>query len=323
MRTDHDSLHDALVDLATTMSPNPDRLGQVRRRVARRRHRRMAAGAAVSVGAVAGAVGIAMVPRDPRTPLLFNVAGPSLPACASVSAPPAPQKTTAPEGSTPAEPDAVARYKGYAVITELGAGTLTLGELATPGLLPPSDSIVVIVDAATTFENHGRPAAATDTAIGQRVLFSVSVGADQREHLDYLDLGPDAVDVAPGDAAAEKAADDAQKKAAANNTDQATDDLKAANEPVTTQAAPANDGVVRGKGWADAAPVNNEWVLTAYIEGAAGLQSVRLVLGPDTQYFRFEAACTNAELVLGSSVVFSAVANGDGTYNATELRVYQ
>ena len=33
MKTDPNSLHDALVELATTMSPNPDRLRQVRQRV--------------------------------------------------------------------------------------------------------------------------------------------------------------------------------------------------------------------------------------------------------------------------------------------------
>ena len=61
----------------------------------------------MSAGAVAAAVGIAMVPREPRSSLQFNVSGPPLPACA-----------------------------------------------------PPSGSIVMTVDSATTFENRGLPAAA-------------------------------------------------------------------------------------------------------------------------------------------------------------------
>jgi hypothetical protein len=123
MKTDPNSLHDALVELATTMSPNPDRLRQVRQRVARRRRRRVATGAAVSVGAVAGTLGIAMVPREPRTSLQFNATGSPLPACATVSAPvtAAPQKT-APAAAKPAEPDAVIRYKGVAVVTQVGRG---------------------------------------------------------------------------------------------------------------------------------------------------------------------------------------------------------
>lgn len=317
MKTDQTPLHDALAELATTMSANPDRLRQIRDRVDRRRRRRMATGAAVSAGAVAAAVGIAMVPREPRSALQFNVEGPSLPACASVPAGPAPQKTTAPEGATPAEPDAVVRYKGHAVITEVGTGTLTLGELATPGSLPPSDPIVVIVDASTTLETNGKSGPLVDAAVGQRVLFVVSVGDDQRLHLDYIDNRLDDADVKPVDTtAADKV--DAEKKAAAvaDHSDQVTDEVKAANEAPT-------DGVVRGKGFADAPPVNNVWVLTAYLAGVANLQSVRLVLGPDTQFFRFETACANAELVVDSSVVFAALPNGDGTYTATELRIYQ
>src|SRR6187401_1900205 len=98
MKTDQTPLHDALAELATTMSANPDRLRQVRDRVDRRRRRRMATGAAVSAGAVAAAVGIAMVPREPRSSPQFNMDGPSLPACASI----APNEPTAtPPGKTP------------------------------------------------------------------------------------------------------------------------------------------------------------------------------------------------------------------------------
>ena len=135
MKTDHDSLHDALVELASTMSPNPHRLRQVRQRVARRRRQRMAAGAAVSIGAVAGAVGVAMVPRESGTSSRFNAAGASLPTCASVSVPAPPPEKTAPRDTAPlAAPDLVVRYKGAGVVTNVGAGTVTLGEFSEPGL---------------------------------------------------------------------------------------------------------------------------------------------------------------------------------------------
>ena len=159
MNTDPNSLHDALVELATTMSPNPDRLGQVRQRVARRRRRRVATGAAISASAVAGTLGIAMVPREPRTSLQFNAAGSSLPACASVH-----EKTPAVVEVPKAEsgkPDAV-RYKGAAVVTQVGAGTLTLSDFSQPGLLPPTDSVVMVIDSTTTFENNGAATTAAD-----------------------------------------------------------------------------------------------------------------------------------------------------------------
>src|SRR5512143_600944 len=124
MTTEPNSLHDALVELATTMSPNPDRLRQVRRRVERRRRRRVATGAAVSVGAVAGTLGIAMIPREPRSSVQFNATGTSLPACASV---PANTLVAIEVPKVEADRPAAVRYKGAAVVTEVGAGTLTLG----------------------------------------------------------------------------------------------------------------------------------------------------------------------------------------------------
>ena len=95
MKTDS-TLQHALTELATTMSSNPDRLRQVRQRVERRRRRRMATGAAVSAGAVAAAVGMAMVPRAPRSSLQFNAAKSSMPDCASIAEPGA---VDAPKGS--------------------------------------------------------------------------------------------------------------------------------------------------------------------------------------------------------------------------------
>jgi hypothetical protein len=306
MKTDPNSLHDALVELATTMSPNPDRLRQVRQRVARRRRRRVATGAAVSVGAVAGTLGIAVVPREPRTSLQFNATGSPLPACATVSAPvtAAPQKT-APAAAKPAEPDAVIRYKGVAVVTQVGAGTLTLGDFSEPGVLPPTDSVVMVVDSATTFD--GAAAAAPEVAVGQRVVFVASVGTDGRDHLDVLDFAS---------VVTSKPADPAPKP-----SDSATDAVKPA-APAGAKDEPATDGVVRGKGLADAAPENNELAVSAYI-GATDPESLRLRLGSATQYFRFETACTNAEIVAGTPVVFAAVDNGDGTYTATEMHLYE
>jgi hypothetical protein len=71
----------------------------------------------------------------------------------------------------------------------------------------------------------------------------------------------------------------------------------------------------------DAAPANNEVLVRASVDGA-DLQSMRLLLGPATQYFRFETECTSPALVVGTGMLLSAVANGDGTYPATEIRTY-
>jgi len=218
MKTDQTPLHDALAELATTMSANPDRLRQVRQRVDRRRRRRMATGAAVSAGAVAAAVGIAVVPREPRSSLQFNVEGASMPSCASIAAP-APTPTP-PAGKTPSAildrvPD-LGRYKGTAVVSAAGSGTVTLGELAMgPVAVPPSGSIVMTVDATTTFENRGLPATASDVAVGQKVIFSAYVGVDGRDYLVYLELNADVVESQPPAVGAEASeADLAAKKAA-------------------------------------------------------------------------------------------------------------
>ena len=319
MKTDQTPLHDALAELATTMSANPDRLRQVRARVDRRRRRRMATGAAVSAGAVAAAVGIAMVPREPRSSLQFNVEGPSLPDCASLAAP---APTPAPPGKTPSAvldpaPDP-GRYKGTAVVTAVGTGTVTLGELVMgPVAVPPSGSIVMTVDSTTTFDNLGSPAAASDVAVGQRVIFSASVGTDGRDHLDYLELSADAGATTANDAdlAAKKAA------AAADKSDTAADDAKAAAAAAASKEEAPSDGVVTGKAVIDAAPANNEMLVRAAVDGR-DLQPMRLLLGSATQYFRFDTQCTSPELAVGTSMLLSAVPNGDGTFTATEVRLY-
>ena len=303
MKTDTNPLHDALADLAITMSPNPDRLRQVRQRVARRRRQRVAAGAAVSVGAVAAAVGVAMVPREPRSSLQFHVAGSSLPECASIEAPamPSPEKTLGPGTNVP-EPDLVVRYKGMAVVTAVGAGTLTLGNFSDPGVLPASDSVVVVVDSATRFENDGRAAPSSDVQVGQPVIFAASVGADGANHLDHIELG---VDAAPPDAEKESAAIDTKKAGVA---------------PAGSAPEGPSDGVLQGKDVLAAAAVDNVVVVQAPLDGAP--TPIRLVLGSATQYFRNEVACTNPQLVADTVMMYSAVANGDGSYTATEIHIY-
>lgn len=299
MKTDTNPLHDALSDLATTMSPNPNRLRQVRQRVERRRRRRMATGAAVSAGAVAAAVGIAMVPREPRSTLQFNVAGSSLPDCASIAEPAAVDK---PKDAVPAnEPDAVVRYKGMAVVTAAGADALTLGNFTEPGLLPPADSAVMVVDSATMFMNNGSAATAADAQVGQHVVFAASVGADGSNHLDYVELG---VDAAPPDAAKESAAIDAKKAGVA---------------PADSAPEPPSDGVLRGKDVLTAAPVDNVVVVTAPL---AAPTTIRLVLDSSTRYHRLDTACANPELGAGTVLMYAAVPNADGTYTATEIRIF-
>jgi hypothetical protein len=307
MNTDPNSLHDALVELATTMSPNPDRLRQVRHRVARRRHRRVATGAAVSVGAVAGTLGIAMIPREPRASVQFNATGTSLPACASVPVnTPVAIEVPKPEADKPA----TVAFKGAAVVTAVGDGTLTLGNFSEPGLLPAADSVVVVIDETTRIENNGATATAADATVGQKVALVASIDAQGRNHLDYLDLGFEA----------SKAANATAAPNAAVNKDVGPDDAnKAATAPATKVAPPATDGVVTGKGVVETAPSNNELSVHASMDGADP-QSVRLALGTATQFFRVDTACTDPELVAGTVIFFSAVANADGAYAVTELR---
>ena len=297
MKTDPNALHEAFVELATTMPPNPHRLRDVRRRAARRRQRRMAAGAAVSVGAVAGAIGIAMVPRNPPSSLLSSNAVPVLPECASVPRPvphvpttTTPPKTSVPVTSSvrpipPADPDILGGYKGYGVVSSSGEGALTLANFTGPGLMPSGDRLDVIVDSTTLFENRGRPATPSDITIGRRVAFAVTVRTGERNHLDFLDV--DAVDV-PGPSPAD---------------------------------VPAPDGTLPGKGVIDAVPAADQLVVLGAV-GQGDRQPLRLLLGPDTRYFRFESACAKGELVVGSSIQFSVVPNGDGTYAAKELRIH-
>ena len=326
MKTDQTPLHDALAELATTMSANPDRLRQVRDRVDRRRRRRMATGAAVSAGAVAAAVGIAMVPREPRAALQFNVEGPSLPTCASVPAPaptPTPPAAKTPSAVVDREPH-LGRYKGTAVVTAVGAGTVTLGELVMgPVAVPPSGSIVLTVDSTTTFENRGSTAAASDIVVGKPVIFAASVGTDGRDHLDHLDLSADiAADPGTDPTAPAKGADADAAKAALAANDPAAGDKEPAAVPDASQAELPSGAVVTGKAVIDAAPANNEVLVHAAVDDR-DVRSMRLLLGPATQYFRFETVCTSPALVGGTGMLFSAVSNGDGTYTATEIRIYE
>ena len=307
MNTDPNSLHDALVELATTMSPNPDRLRQVRHRVERRRRRRVATGAAASVGAVAGTLGIAMIPREPRTAVQFNATGTSLPVCASVPEP-TPVVIEVPKAESPKPADV--RYKGEAVVTQVGTGTLTLGNFSQPGLLPPTDSVVMVMDSTTTFENNGAAASAADVIVGQRVAFAASLDAQGRDHLEYLDLGVEASAAAAANAAPSAPV---TKDAAPNDAN------KSATVPAAKPAPAAADGVVSGKGVIEVAPMNNELTVRASVDGADP-ESLRLALGTATQYFRVDTACTDAELGVGTVIFFSAVANADGTYTAKEIR---
>ncbi|MEO8695591.1 MAG: hypothetical protein ABI658_18860 [Acidimicrobiales bacterium] len=301
MKTDANPLHDALSELATTMSSNPDRLRQVRQRVERRRRRRMATGAAVSAGAVAAAVGIAMVPREPASTLQFNAAGSSLPECASI-APPAVDKPK--EAVPPKEFDGVVRYKGMAVVAAVGTGSLTLGNFSEAGLLPPADSVVMVIDSATTFEDKGLAAAASDAQVGQTVVFVASIGPDGGIRLDHIELG---VDVAPpADPAKDSAAIEAKKSGIA---------------PAASPAEAPSDGLLRGKDVLTAAPVDNMVVVLAPVDGGEPAP-IRLVLGADTRYHRLDTACLNPALVAGTVLMYAAVPNADGSYTATEIRIY-
>jgi hypothetical protein len=164
----------------------------------------------------------------------------------------------------------------------------------------------MIIDAATTIENNGAPAAASDVVVGQEVVFAASVNVDGRDHLDYLDVGPATADDKPS---APNASDkDAKGTEPANGT------------PVA--APPVAGTVVVGKAIIDSAPVNSELTVTGYVDNFEA-QSARLVLSSTTQYFRFETACTNAELVPGRGLLFTAVVNPDGSYAVTEIRTYE
>jgi hypothetical protein len=223
------------------------------------------------------------------------------------------------------EPD-LGRYKGTAVVTAVGAGTVTLGELVMgPVAVPPSGSIVMTVDSTTTFENRGLAAAVSDVAVGQKVIFSAYVGTDGSDRLAYIELSADVVEVHRGEEAdaGTKEADIVAKKAAgaANQSDKTADELKAAAVPDVAPAEPPSGAVVRGKALIDAPPANNEVLVRASFDGS-DLQSMRLLLAPATQYFRFETECTSPALVVGTAMLLSAVSNGDGTYTATEIRIY-
>jgi hypothetical protein len=312
MKTEHDLLHDALVDLASTVSPNPHRLRQVRQRVARRRRQRIAAGAAVSVGAVAGAFGIAAIPPESGTSRQFNAGGPVLPACASVPAPPPtalPEKTV-PQGAKPLEPDLVARYKGTGVVSAVGNGMVTLGQLSKPGVPALVDSAVLVIDATTTIDNNGAPATVSDVVVGQQVWFVASVGTDGRDHLDYLGSGVDAAvnkNAGPIDKSSELV-DKTTEPAAPNNE--------------TPQGEPAVGSVVKGKAVIEAAPSANELTVSASV-GGGDMRSARLLLGSSTKYFRFDTECTGVDLAAGTGILFAAVVNADGSYTATDIRRYE
>jgi hypothetical protein len=267
----------------------------------------VATGAAVSVSAVAGTLGIAMIPREQRTAVQFNATGTSLPACASVPATtPAVIEVPKAESAAPA----AVRYKGEAVVTQVGAGTVTLGDFNQPGLLPPTDSVVMVVDSTTTFENNGAAATVADVTVGQRVAFAASLDPQGRDHLDYLDLGFEA---------SAAAAEGTAPSAVASKDSGSTDANKAATVPAPKPAPAAADGVVTGKGVVEVAPVNDELSVHASVNGADPT-SLRLALGTATQYFRLDTACTAPELVAGTVIFFVAVANADGTYTATEIR---
>lgn len=310
MSTETTEFARALDDLASTMAHNPDRLRQIRSRVERRRRRRVATGAAVSAGAVAATLGLAAIPRAPRSSVQSSVAAPGLPDCAAVPVPVPHVPTTLagdkPATVRPATPEAVAQYKGYAVVRSVEGASITLGQLTGPGVLPLGDVVTALVDSTTTFENRGAPATLADVAIGLRVLFSTTLSDSGPHHLDYLDLGG-------GDApaAATPEAVEAKKAAAEAAT---TKPDGAANED------PSSDGRIEGKGVVESATADELTVTGAVGQGDKAV--LRLRVGTATQFFRYETACANDAQFVGAALMFGAVDNGDGTYTATDVHLF-
>ena len=331
MNTEATPLERALTDLASTMSHNPDRLRQVRSRVDRRRRRRVATGAAVSAGAVAATLGIAAIPRSPRSSLQSSVAASALHSCASVPAPEPHVPTTLlgdkpGVNDRPATPDAVARYKGYAVVHAVDSATVTLGGLTGLGPVPAVETLVTVVDSTTLVVNGSRPAVAADVAVGQKIMFSVTL-AETGAHLDYIDIAggsaPANEPTADRQAAADKQANadkltDADKQAIVDKLS----DKQAAADAITAKGDPtaSADGTVEGKGVVESASAGELVVNGAVGHGDMGV--VRLQIGADTKFFRYDTACTIDGQFTGSGVLFSAIANGDGTYTATEVRFF-
>ena len=143
------------------------------------------------------------------------------------------------------------------------------------------------------------------------MAFAASLGPEGRDHLDYLDLGLEASAAAEASAA---------PNAVGNKGTGPTDAIKAATVPAAKVVPAAADGVVSGKGVVEVAPVNDELAVRASVDGADP-ESLRLALGTATQYFHVDTACTDPELVVGTVIFFAAVANVDGTYTATEIRL--
>ena len=341
MKTDDAALHDALVELATTMSQNRDRLRQIRQRVDQRRRRRVATGAVVSVGAVAGAVALTMVPRDARSSAPTTLAGAdgsSSPACASIAVPapevPSTLRGDKPAGAVnaPATPEAVARDKGYAVVAAVDGATVTLSRLAGPDPVHPAGTLITVVDATTVIVRGAGPAVAADVAVGLEIMYSVTLAETGPHHLDYIDLaggpapGPADKPTADAQAIANKLAD-AEKQAIA---DKLTDENKQALADKQAVAAAASsiskngaraDGTVWGKGVIEAVSSPAELLVRGGLENS-DKQQVRLLLDESTRYFRFDTACSLDGLVVGAGVAFAAIDNGDGSYRATEVRFY-
>jgi hypothetical protein len=336
MTTDTEQFQRALADLATTMTPNPERLRQVRHRVERQRRRRVATGAAVSAGAVAATLGLATIPRTPKSAVPSASSASSV--CSSVPQP-VPQGSTLADVKTPdgavnepaaSQPDD--RFKGYAVVGAVAGDSITLQQLTSPGPLPANDSVVVVADASTTVLKHAQAAALADVAVGQRVFFSIARTDAGTYRLEYVEL-----DVADPPAVADPQVVDAKRAAAHTSAsikdtvdaaemaaDAAVIDAKkraaAAAVMIKGDSEVAADGTLEGKGVVESASADELVVVGAL--GQAGAATVQLRIAPDTSVTRYETPCAIDAESAGTSVIFSARDNGDGTFTATKVQLF-
>jgi hypothetical protein len=298
----------------------------------------VATGAAVSAGAVAATLGLATIPRTPKSAV--QSASSAWSVCSSVPQPVPQGPATLADVKTPDasvnEPAAAQpndRFKGYAVVGVVAGDSITLQQLTSPGPLPAGDSVVVLTDASTTVQKHAQAASLADVAVGQRVLFSIARTDAGTYRLEYVEL--DAIDPP---AVADPQVVDAKRAAAhadasiKGTVDAAETDADAAvieaKRAVAAAAATikgdsrvaADDGTLEGKGVVESASADELVVVGAL--GQAGEATVQLRIAPDTSVTRYKTPCVIDTQSAGASVIFSARDNGDGTYTATKVQLF-